>query len=57
MSNAVTFENVNVKLGDTLVLKDVNAHIPQGGSTAIIGPNGAGKTSLALALLGQEPYS
>ena len=57
MSNAVTIENVNVKLGDTLVLKDVNAHIPQGGSTAIIGPNGAGKTSLALALLGQEPYT
>ena len=57
MSNAVTFENVGVKLGDTLVLKDVNAHIPQGASTAIIGPNGAGKTSLALALLGQEPYT
>lgn len=57
MECAVTFDNVGVKLGDTQVLKEVSAHIPRGGSTAIIGPNGAGKTSLALALLGQEPYS
>ncbi|MBO5959302.1 MAG: ATP-binding cassette domain-containing protein, partial [Lentisphaeria bacterium] len=55
--NAVIFEQVGVKLGDIQVLQNVNAHIPRGASTAIIGPNGAGKTSLALALLGQEPYT
>lgn len=54
---AIRMDQVNVKLGETQILTDVCAHIPRGGSTAIIGPNGAGKTSLALAILGQEPYS
>lgn len=55
--NAIVLEHVNVRLGDTQVLTDVSAHVPRGGSTAVIGPNGAGKTSLALAVLGQEPYA
>jgi len=54
---AIVMEHVNVRLGRTQVLTDVSAHVPQGSSTAIIGPNGAGKTSLALAILGQEPYT
>lgn len=56
-TSAILLDHVNVKLGETQILTDVCAHIPRGSSTAIIGPNGAGKTSLALAILGQEPYS
>ncbi len=54
---AVEMEQVSVRLGNLDVLKNVTASIPIGTSTAIIGPNGAGKTSLALAILGQEPYT
>lgn len=54
---AIVMECVSVRLGGSLVLENASAHVPRGESTAIIGPNGAGKTSLALAILGQEPYS
>lgn len=53
---AIRIENMSVKLGDTMVLRNVTAHVPRGKSIAVIGPNGAGKTSFALAILGQEPY-
>jgi len=53
---AVTFEDVTVAPGGSLILDGVSAHVPRGSNTAIIGPNGAGKTTLLLALLGQMPY-
>ena len=57
MDHAVLLENVGVRLGQLQILEQVTAHIPRGASTAIIGPNGAGKTSLALAIVGQSPYT
>jgi zinc transport system ATP-binding protein len=54
--NAVAFERVKVTLGGSVILDDVTAGVPLGGSTAVVGPNGAGKTTLLLALLGQIPY-
>lgn len=53
---AVTFDKVTVSMGGVTILEDVNAHVPNGASTAVVGPNGAGKTTLLLALLGEIPY-
>lgn len=53
---AVLFEHLTVELGGTLILDDICAQVPLGGSTAIVGPNGAGKTTLLLALLKQISY-
>ena len=52
-ASAVVMEHVEIRLGGTLILDDVCAHIPAGSFTALVGPNGAGKTSLTLAILGQ----
>lgn len=54
--NIVEFKDLQVILGNSTILKDINACIPQGSSTAIIGPNGAGKTTLLLTLLGHVPF-
>lgn len=53
---AVSFEHVGLSRGRTVILDDVNAHVPWCGCTAVIGPNGAGKTSLIMALLGEMPH-
>jgi zinc transport system ATP-binding protein len=50
---AVEFKGLGVSRAGVSILEDINAHVPQGESTAIIGPNGAGKTTLILALLGE----
>ena len=54
---AVSFSQVVLSRGGTVILDGVDAHVPWCGCTAIIGPNGAGKTSLLMALLGEMPYT
>lgn len=50
-------ENLSVKMGKNVILKDIDLHIHNGEITALIGPNGAGKSTLFKALIGDIPYS
>lgn len=55
-ANIIQFQDINVSINKTDILKRVTARVPKGSWTAIVGPNGAGKTTLLLTLLGQVPY-
>lgn len=46
-------QNLNVTIGSTPILQDINMHIHCGEMVALIGPNGAGKSTLLKAILGQ----
>jgi zinc transport system ATP-binding protein len=54
---AVTFDNVNLRLGNTSILKQISFAVAPGSIHCIIGPNGGGKTSLLRSMLGQMPHN
>ena len=50
----IVFERVNLRIGDTDILKDVTLSLESGAPTLLMGPNGSGKTTtlrLAMGLL------
>ena len=47
---------LEVKVGDSPILQDVDLHIHCGQIVALIGPNGAGKSTLFRSILGQLHY-
>ena len=49
--------NIGVKIGNDVILKDVSIHIHCGELTVIIGRNGAGKSTLLKAILGEIPHT
>jgi len=49
-------ENLNVKLEDKEIIKNLSFNVKRGDVLTILGPNGAGKTILLKALLGVLPY-
>ena len=49
--------NIGVKIGDEVILKDVSIHIHCGELTVIIGRNGAGKSTLLKAILGEIEHT
>jgi zinc transport system ATP-binding protein len=53
----VTIHDLRVKLGDSSILKGVNASLARGRITALIGLNGSGKTTMLRAILKEVPYS
>ena len=55
-SHTITIKDLTVKIGDNVLLDNINASIHCGHTTAIIGPNGAGKSTLLSAIMGLIPY-
>lgn len=53
---AIVFDAVDLQLGQTPVLRQVNLRVAAGSVHALVGPNGGGKSSLIKALLGQMPH-
>lgn len=53
---AVRLRGLTVRRNDLVILRDLNADIPLGGSTVLVGPNGAGKSTLLLCLVGEMPH-
>jgi len=49
--------NICVKFGKDIILKNVNIHVHCGELTVIIGRNGAGKTTLLKAILGEVEHT
>jgi len=49
--------NLNVKIQDQTLLKDLSFKVKRGTTLAIVGPNGAGKSTLFRALLNLTPYT
>ena len=49
--------NIGVKFGKEVILKDVNIHVHCGQLTVIIGRNGAGKSTLLKAILGEVSHT
>jgi zinc transport system ATP-binding protein len=56
MENALEVEGLSVRLGGSLVLRDLSFRVPRGSALAVIGPNGAGKTVLFRTLIGALPH-
>ena len=48
--------NISVKFGNDVILKNVSIHIHCGELTVIIGRNGAGKSTLLKAILGEVEH-
>ena len=48
--------NLTAKIGDKVVLRNVNLKVDYGEIHALMGPNGGGKSSLAYVVMGREIY-
>jgi iron complex transport system ATP-binding protein len=48
---------INARLGDALILKDIDLALPAGRWTSIVGPNGAGKSTLLKVLANLLPHT
>ncbi len=53
---ALSIKNMSVKIGNKILLDDINFEAEPGTMHAIIGPNGAGKSTLLRALAALQPY-
>ncbi len=51
-SSTITLQNCTIGYGTHVVVKDINAHIPQGKTTVILGGSGSGKSTLLRHIVG-----
>lgn len=56
-SCCLRIQDLCVKIGNEIILDNVNLHVHCGEMVVLIGPNGAGKSTLLKAILGQQEYS
>lgn len=49
-------QELNLRLGNTVILNNINFKVNAGGIHALVGPNGSGKSSLLKTILGQMPH-
>ena len=49
-------KNVNLNVGNTALLSNINLTLEQGKNYGVLGPNGAGKTTLFKSMLGLTDF-
>ena len=54
--HCIKINHLGVRLGEQVILEDVNLHIHCGSLNVIIGKNGAGKSTLIRAILNDIPH-
>lgn len=55
-SCCLRIQDLSVKIGSDVILRDINLHVHCGEMVALIGPNGAGKSTLLKTILGQQDH-
>ncbi len=48
--------NLTVAIGDNVILRDIDLHLPEGELHVLLGPNGSGKSSLLATIMGLPPF-
>jgi len=56
MPDALSVRKIRSGYGETVVLEDVDLHLPERGALAVLGRNGVGKTTLLATIMGHTSF-